>query len=208
MKKIISLALYLIMSGFVLAGCSNPSEPFEKKSYTPNTQIDEIHLDVQDREIEVLLSEDEQIHIQYFENSREYYNISVSGENVLTMVSANNKEWTDYIGVKPYAGDRKISLQIPDTLFESLTLSTTNEDISLSALAVIGSVSISSIGGNIRFEKLDVGNALTLTVKNGDVSGTLVGAYDDFAIQSDIKKRQKQPAGAKGRRRKNNECFM
>ena len=120
------------------------------------------------------LSEDEQVHIQYYENSKEYYDISVSDENVLTMTSASDKEWTDYIGVKPSAENRKISLQIPDALLDTLTLSTTNEDISLPALAVTGSINISSNGGNITFGNLDVGNALYLTVKNGDISGTIV----------------------------------
>ena len=188
MKKIILLALCLVLGSFVLAGCANNSEPFEEKSYTSDTQIREIVLDVQDREIEVLLSEDEQVHIQYYENSKEYYDISVSDENVLTMTSASNKEWTDYIGVKPSAENRKILLQIPDALLENLTLSTTNEDVTLSELSVTESINISSNGGNIAFESLDVGNALYLTVKNGDITGTVIGGYDDFAIQSNVKK--------------------
>ena len=188
MKKMISLALCLLLGCFVLAGCSNSSEPFEEKSYTPDTPIHEIHLDVQDREIEVSLSEDEQVHIQYYENSKEYYDISVSDDNVLTMASASDKEWTDYIGGKPSAENRKISLQIPDALLDTLTLSTTNEDIFLPALAVTGSINISSNGGNISFGNLDVGSALTLNVKNGDISGAIVGSYDDFSIQSEIKK--------------------
>ena len=188
MKRIISLALCLMLVSFILSGCSNDSEPFEAKSYTPDIQLSEINLDVQDREIEVTLSEDKQVHIQYSENSKEYYDISVSDENVLTMTSASNKEWTDYIGRKPSAENRKISLQIPDELLENLTLSTTNENISLSALAVTGSISISSNGGNITFERLEVGDALDLTAKNGNISGPIVGSYDDFAIQSEIKK--------------------
>ena len=187
MKKIISLVLCLMLGSFTLAGCSSSGEPFEEKSYTPDTQISEINLNIQDREIEVSLSEDGQVHIQYSENSKEYYDISVS-ENMLTMTSASNKDWTDYIGGKPSAEDRKISLQIPDALLESLTLYTTNEDITLSALSVTGSISISSNGGNIVFEALEIGNALTLSAKNGNISGVIVGSYDDFAIRSDIKK--------------------
>ena len=187
MKKIISLALCLVLGSFVLAGCSDSSEPFEEKSYTPDTQVREINLDAEDREIEVSLSPDEQVHIEYWENSKEYYEIAVS-DGVLTMTSASSKEWTDYIGVKSSDEGRKISLQIPDALLENLTLSTTNEDISLLELAVTGSVSISSNGGDISFESLDVGSALTLNVKNGDISGTVVGSYDDFAIQTEIKK--------------------
>lgn len=197
MKKIISLALCLILSSFVLAGCSGENEPFEKKSYTPDTEVNEISLDVRDRKIEVTLSEDEQVHIQYSENSKEYYDISVSDENVLTMVNASNKEWTDYIGRKPSAEDRKIVLQVPTALLDTITLSTTNEDISLPALAGTESIRISSNGGNITFENLDVERALILNVKNGDISGTIVGSYDDFSIQSEIKKGESNLPGNK-----------
>ena len=189
MKKIISLALCLVLGCFVLAGCSDNNDPFAQKEYTADvSQIKEISIDVRDRQIEVSLSEDDQIHIVYFENSKETYDIMVSDEKVLTMKSVSNKDWTDYIGGKPSAENRKISLQIPDGLLDTLTLSTTNEDIFLPALAVTGSISISSNGGNITFENLDVGNALYLTVKNGDIGGTVIGSYDDFAIQSEIKK--------------------
>lgn len=188
MKRTISLALCFVLGSSILSGCSNSSKPVEEKNYTSDTQINEINLDVRDREIEVSASEDEQIHIQYFENNKEYYDISVSDENVLTMTSASDKEWTDYIGVKTSAEDRKISLQIPDVLLNNLTLSTTNEDITFSALAIGGSANISSNGGNIVFENLDVGSNLTLNVKNGDISGTVVGSYDDFSIQSEMKK--------------------
>lgn len=188
MKKFISFVVCLLLVVFSLTGCSNSSEPFEEKSYIPDTQISEINLDVRDREIEVTLSEDGQVHILYSENSKEYYDISVLDENVLTMTSARNKEWTDFIGGKASAEDRKIVLQIPDTLLENLTLSTTNENISLPALTVTESVNITSNGGNITFENLNVGRALTLTVKNGDISGTVIGSYDDFAIQTEIKK--------------------
>ena len=188
MKKIISLSLCFVLGSFILSGCSNNEEPFEKKSYTPDTQVTAVELDVQDREIEVSLSAGEQVHIQYSENSKEYYDISVSDDNVLSMVSANDKEWTDHIGVKTAEENRKISLQIPDALLENLTLSTANEDITLPSMAVTGSINISSNGGNIMFGNLDVGDVLRLTVKNGDISGTVKGSYDDFAIQSEIKK--------------------
>ena len=159
MKKIISLVLCLALSCFVLAGCSDNNEPYEEKNYIPDTQIKEISLDVRDREIEVSLSEDGQVHIQYFENSKEYYDISVSDET-LSMTSTSNKEWKDYIGGKPSSGNRKISLQIPDALLDTITLSTTNENISLSALTVTENISISSNGGNITFENLNVGSTL------------------------------------------------
>lgn len=187
MKKIIAFTLCLALNSFALTGCSGESEPFKEKRYTPDKQVSGINLEVRDREIEVSLSEDEQIHIQYFENDKEYYDISVSDENVLTMVNTSSKEWTDYIGGKSSAENRKILLQIPDTLLDNLSLSTTNENVSLPALAVTGNITISCNSGNITFESLNVGNALSLTVKNGDISGKVIGNYDDFAIQTEIK---------------------
>ena len=188
MKKKISLVLCLVSVSLVLVGCSSSDEPFEEKSYTPDTQVNGINIDVEDRMIAVSLSQDEQIHIIYSENSKEYYDISISDGNVLTMTSESNKSWTDYIGVKPAAENRKISLQVPDDLLDTLTLSTTNEDISLPSLTVKGSVAISSNGGNITFNALDVGETLDLTVKNGDISGSVIGSYDDFTIKSEYKK--------------------
>ena len=188
MKKIILLVLSAVLGSSVLAGCSGSSGSFEAKSYTSDTQIKEINLDVQDREIEVSLSEDDQVHIHYYESGEEYYDISVSDENVLTMTSASDKDWTDYVGVKASADDRKISLQIPEGFLGNLTLSTTNEDITLSPLAVTGSINLSSNGGNIDFENLDAGSGLTLDAKNGDISGTIAGSYDDFSIQTEMKK--------------------
>lgn len=188
MKKTLTSLLCLTVACLALAGCSDNNPPFEEKSYTPDTQIREIQLDVEDRSIEVALSPDNQVHIQYFENSKEYYQISVSDENVLTMTSASDKAWTDYIGGKPAAEDRRIRLEIPDGLLENVTLSTTNENITLPALAVTGEISLSSNGGNLSFESLDVGRALTLHAKNGNITGTIAGSYDDFVIQTQIKK--------------------
>lgn len=189
MKKIILTVVCLIVGCFVLAGCSDSSDPFTQEEYEADaSQIEEIRIDVRDRQIEVSESEDERIRIVYSENSEETYDISVSDENVLTMTNAGDREWTDYIGGKPSVENRKISLQVPDALLNNLTLSTTNEDISLSALTVTGEANISSNGGNISFEKLGVGDAMYLTVKNGDISGTVAGSYDDFAIRSEIKK--------------------
>ena len=186
MKKIISLVLCLALGGLVLSGCSGGEAQFEEKSYTPDAQVSAVTIDVQDRDVTVELSDDGQVHIQYFESSKEFYDISVSG-GVLTMTGATDKSWIDYIGLAPSAEYRKIVLQVPDAVLENLTITTTNEDITLPSLSVTGSVSLDSNGGDISFDSLDVGTALTLNVKNGDVSGTLLGSYDDFAIRTEVK---------------------
>lgn len=190
MKTFVTLSICLVLCTTTsLTGCAKQNEAFTPKSYTAEVeQITEICIDVRDRQIEVTPSADNQIRIDYFENSKEYYDISVSDSNVLTITAASDKEWTDYIGGKSAADSRKISLQVPDKLLTTLKLTTTNEDISLPALTVIGDVSLASNGGNIVFDKLNVGNAIHLDAKNGDIEGLIIGSYDDYAISCDSKK--------------------
>lgn len=152
------------------------------------TQISEVCIDVRDRQVEVTLSADEQIHIDYYENSKEYYDISVFENRVLTMISVHDKEWTDYIGGKAPADVRKISVQLPDSLLKTLSVLTTNENISIASLTLTGDISLSANGGSIFFDELEAGNAITLDVKNGNISGTISGSYDDYAISCTVKK--------------------
>lgn len=143
---------------------------------------------MRDRQIDVTLSEDDLVHIEYFESEKEFYEITVSEDNVLTMTAQTNKSWLDYIGRSPSAVVRKIALRIPDASLSSLTLTTTNKDITLADLTIVDDIVLSSNGGDITFEKLAVGNILKLTAKNGNITGAIAGGYDDFSIRSEIKK--------------------
>ena len=67
---------------------------FEKKSFTPDTQVNGINLDVRDREIEVTLSDDEQVHIQYTENSKEYLPVVKTKDGRIFTVA--RKTFTEY----------------------------------------------------------------------------------------------------------------
>ena len=189
MKKMITLLMCLVLGATCLNGCAKNEEAFTQKSYTAESkEITEVFVDVRDRQIEVTLSDDNQIHIDYFENSKEYYDISVSDGHTLTMTAQSDKEWTDYIGGKSAVDTRKISLQLPNAILTTLKLSTTNENISLPDLTVSDNLSLSCHGGNIVFNQLNVGNSINLDSKNGDITGTIIGSYDDYMISCNVKK--------------------
>lgn len=188
MKKTILFFILLMLGITVLTGCDDKGESFKREVYTVDSElIKKIEINVQDRLIEVSSSDDNQIHIDYSQNSKEYYNISVSDAH-LVMTADNSKEWTDYIGVKPSEENRIISLRIPDKLLDTLILSTTNEDIKLGELSAVGNISVSVSGGNISFEKLDADDSITLISKNGNISGLIIGSYGDFDITCETKK--------------------
>lgn len=189
MKKSILLAL----AGFLLAGslsaCSGEGNTFEAKSYTPEgEEISGIDIQAADREILVVPSEDGQFHIDYAESEKEFYDIFVSDSGVLTMVAQSEKEWTDYIGGSKSAGANQITVQVPDAALAALSLRTTNEDISLSALTVTGQLTLSNNGGDISFENVGAPDAVTVENKNGDITGAITGSYDDYAITCAVKK--------------------
>lgn len=189
MKKIVALLMSFVLCVTCLTGCAKNDEEIIQKNYTAESEeITEVIVDVRDRPIEVALSNDNQIHIDYFVSSREYFDISVSDGHTLTMTSQSDKEWTDYIGRKSAVAARKILLQLPNEVLTTLKLSTTNKSISLPALTIVDELSLSSHEGDIVFDQLNVGKSIDLDSKNGDISGTIIGSYDDYAISCNIKK--------------------
>lgn len=89
--------------------------------------------------------------------------------------------------MKAPADVRKIALKVPNEALDMLNISTTNRDITI-APAKVGSVTLGSNGGNVLFEELNVENSVALSAKNGNISGTIVGGFDDCSISCSIKK--------------------
>ncbi len=190
MKKILVALLCIIWGGSLLVGCSTSNtETFTKGNYTAKVdEVNEVKIDVEDRQIEVGLSKDNNIYIDYYESPKEGYDISVSNENVLTMINRYNKEISDYFGLKTGLENRIIKLKVPKELISSLVLVTTNADILLPKLNITDNLLLDSEGGNISFEGVAVGKSLIINSKNGNVDGTIAGNYEDFAIINNSKK--------------------
>ena len=73
MKKVCLFLLYATMVASLLAGCSS-HDTFTQGSYTADAaQIQSVHIDVRDRQIEVCPSSDDRIHLAYSESSKESY---------------------------------------------------------------------------------------------------------------------------------------
>lgn len=191
MKKfwiILLVLVVLILGGIFIVAQFKTNENFTQKSYISNEEISAIILNVEDREIEVSPSNDEYIHIDYYESEKEYYNITVNDNGELTFSIVYNKNWLDYIGRKPSINYRKINLLVPNNLLNSIQIQTTNETIKVNNIAVLESVTLNSNGGDVEFENLFAGKQINLTVKNGNITGSVVGGWDDFAISCTIKK--------------------
>lgn len=62
-----------------------------------------------------------------------------------------------------------------------------------------GQITVSVNGGDIQFDSLDVEEKLDLQVKNGGISGTVMGGQSDYAVTCAVKKGESTlPAKADG----------
>lgn len=207
MKKIVMKCLTLIavlVTGIlVLSGCSTESDIYTESTYvTAAADVETLTVDVNNRIIEIRESEDEQIHLNYFESEKEFYTIEMTDEKELSMISATNKQWPDYIGVNAGQSGKRILVLLPPGMIQNLTLKTSNQDLTLNSLIIPGTISVNVNNGDINIDSLDVGTKAALETKNGDIKGSIVGSYDVFSIQSDVKKGEsnlpaKKETGAK-----------
>lgn len=173
---------------FTLLGCSNGGT-FTAKTYcSGDNPIESIVMRVTDREIEISASEDNQVYIEYFDGEKEYLDITVSESNVLTVTLAFHKKWSDFIGTKPSAEYRKIRLKIPNNQLANVTAATTNENITVASISLTENINLKANGGHIICERIDAGKAIQLTAKDGNITGTIIGGWDDFSISCKIKK--------------------
>lgn len=188
MKKSINYllgVLLLAITMVIVSGCSNQSsvEVKEEQYSTSSSDISEINISVKDRAIEILPSSDGEIHITYSQNDKEFYQIGLDNNGVLTMQSASNKELSDFFGLK---GDsmRSIKLEVPNPLPCDLVISSTKNDINIPEIVIEGNIDIQINDGTIFLENVLAQSGLTLYTKNGNISGTLNGTYEEFNIQS------------------------
>ena len=190
MQKILTISAAVIFSVYGLlfsSGCVG-EENFVAGSYSSEgVAVTDIRIDVADREIDIGKSEDDKIYVNFFESEKEYYDIAdVDGTLTIRLISA--KEWTDFIGIKADAQYRRISVKLPENILKNLSVKTTNADVNIEPLIVSDSFSLDVNGGNIFFDTVSVGNDIELTVKNGNIRGSVAGGWDDFAISCQIKK--------------------
>lgn len=188
MKKWSIMAVSLLCTAVFSSGCTKESDAFEAKSYTSDGEtITSIRIDVRDKEIQVTASDNEFVHMDYYENDTRYYDISVS-DGLLSVTEKSDEGIGKFFGIKSSNQENVLSLQIPESQISDLEIRTSNENISLSDIAVTETISLIDNGGNIFFQNLGSGSDITISNKNGGIGGTILGTYEDYNILCDIKK--------------------
>ena len=189
MKKMLTLAAAIVCAVLALGaagGCKN-EENFSEKSYScAGESVQSVNIDVRDSAVEIAPSEDGTLRLAYYESEARTYEIALT-DGTLAVTLAKRDGLGGYFGVLPDAQYRRIRLFLPESALKALAVSTTNEDITLAPLSCTDSVTLESNGGNIGFEGL-FAREIGLTAKNGDITGSIAGGWDDFSILCTVKK--------------------
>lgn len=188
MKKFLigAMALGCAVCCLALAsGCKNEGS-FSAQSYScAGEEVRNVSVDVRDSAVEIAPSEDGTLRIEYYESESRTYGIALEG-GTLSVSLVSEGGIGNFFGVQPDVGFRTLRLYVPDGL-GTLAVTTTNEDIPLASVSCTDSVSLNANGGDIRFTELFAGE-IGLTAKNGSITGSIAGGWDDFSIRCTVKK--------------------
>lgn len=169
----VSVGLVLFASACTTDSASDKQDnatPLVEKSYSVDAEkVNKITLSDQGRKVELVKSEDNEIHITYFENDKESYDINVSDENELVMKAVTNKQWKDYIGLDLDKSNRYVQIAVPNGIHSGVEITTSKGDIVVSDLDIDGSVDATTSDGTIELTNVEIGNALNLKTKNDDM---------------------------------------
>lgn len=104
------------------------------------------------------------------------------------MSLSQNKKWSDFIGVKSSLDYRKVISSMPNNSLYDISISTTNENIKINQISFLDELSIVTNNGEIELSNVNCKKTIILDSKNGSISGSIKGSYDEYKINCSIKK--------------------
>lgn len=181
MKK--NLKISLVGAAMALASCTPPSFQLARTEIA-TAEISQINIEVNDLAIKVAPSQDEHIALVYYESETHKLTKALA-DGVLRLGVDNSAD--SFFGLQADLEYRTLSIFIPAESELSLSVITSNEDIEVADLRFVN-LNLENNNGDIAFRNIPTSQNATFINKNGDITGNIIGSYDDYAIESEAKK--------------------
>jgi len=191
----------LIVVGLILCGISfamtggdfmvyNTNENYvERNCDFDASEVKEIVLDEYSRNVHLISSSDEKIHITVYENEKVNYEIDVTDDDILNVSYHSNMKWYDYIGINidithvdttiavPYGYKGNIRFEISSGKVDATGInidgkmsgSAKSGNVNLSDITLTGSLKIDTNSGSIEMNDCLVGGDISTECTSGDV---------------------------------------
>ena len=163
------------VGGFGLQAFSAGDMSQEKRydlSATDAAGLDKVLLDVQDLPLEVSPSDDDGVHIRYWEDEKDSYTLSLeNGE--LRLIHTREPDYFSWLTDGMFSGlaelGRKVVLELPASYAGALQLGTSNNSIRLESFRQLAACSLKTSNGSIRLTGIAAGS-LTAETTNASIA--------------------------------------
>lgn len=175
----------LVVAGFDVTKLSS-SGPFEKHVYDGElSDHATLRIDTSYEDVQVKVSNDDQLHITYYENNRMSYTFDAE-ENQLIMKKENNGHFYDHLMVLNLSEGNKdqISIEVPNTFSGSVEIDTSNGNVQLYNLNELNYVSVNTTYGSVILDDVKINSSLEATSTNGDVKLEHLDVQEDIHVKT------------------------
>lgn len=167
----LAIGLIIFIVGFAMLNFDitklSTETAFRAKNYISSEPVRAICIDDRNADIEVSPSEDDKVHITYFVNDKEYYDISETEEGDLNIQSKSRRKWYDYlfnfqfeqpkllVGIpENYNGDITVRshdgyIQVKEIGVDDLFLTASNHEIQIQNVSASGRLEAKTSDANI-----------------------------------------------------------
>ncbi len=181
---IFAAGLIIFFIGFAAARFDiakiSTKQKFVQKSYVCDNAVNSITVDDKDIPVSIGISQDDKIHITYYENDKEHYQISNDGGLVVKKVM--NMKWYDYVFNINFQ-EVVLTVQIPQNYEGKIKLSTDNGKITATGITV-DNFNASTSNGSIELRSVKSANDIKLYTSNGSITLNDVSAVGDINASS------------------------
>ncbi|MHB1483515.1 MAG: DUF4097 family beta strand repeat-containing protein [Saccharofermentanales bacterium] len=166
------------MSGFDIRNISSETK-YQMKNFSSEENVKGITVDESNLSIDIKKSDDNKVHITYYENDKEFYEIKQSEDGILSIVKKNSYKWFDYIFNLNFQS-RSLSLSIPVDYTGDLSVENSNSRISISDINA-NDISLTTSNGKITASNVVASGKIDFKTSNAMVE------VDGVISKKDIK---------------------
>lgn len=142
---VIALGVAFIGISFVLNANRNEPQTITCNLVEPFTNI---FLDVNEESVSILPTTSETGYVTYEKTDKITYSVQIKN-GALHIAVQDERSWFDYVGI--HFGTRKVELRLPQTAYESLSVTTSSGDITCDEGLAFANVKLCSTSGKIDF---------------------------------------------------------
>ncbi len=175
--KVFTVGVLFILIGFTFNGKKlfDLNEVRMEKNIELDNNFETIDLN---SEFIINKSNTNKIHIKYYENEKQYYDLNIINDNILSINFIENLKWYERINIVNLTNYSNYTpeLYLPDNFDVSLNINSVNGKVSLDDV-VFKNLKVNNTNGSIKLKNI-VGNDITIQGKNGSIKFEEVNVND------------------------------